>query len=307
MNTTDRTLRSLDAAEPMTDAQRERANAVLSQVISTDPYAPGATSAPTAPARRWSGPRLAAIGTAAAALATASILLPGMGNANKAYATWTPTGTPISTEDAQPVIDECRSYLAKNAKDPHTVPGIKAGSDPVAIAERRGDAVAVMIRGAEANYAAMCVGVNKPGSDDVDNMSVGLGGSDGPRVTPPASAFQAGSVSQSGDDPAISMTEGLVGPGVTDVTIHAGGLAVKATVKDGAYVAWWPGRAFPDEPLPPSGEGGPEPFMTYDLTLADGTVVKDAKSTVPDGPPVGQSSSSGGEQSGEFTPPADPS
>ncbi|MCE1178367.1 MAG: hypothetical protein LWW86_04975 [Micrococcales bacterium] len=281
MNTTDRTLRSLDAAEAITDAQRERANATLSQVISTDPYASGASSDRPVTSRRRSGRRVAVIGTAAATLAAASILLPGMGNDSKAYATWTATATPLSAKDAQPIIDECRSQLANTAEDSHTVPGIQAGSDPVAIAERRGDSVAVMIRGAKADYAATCVGVNKVGSTDVDDMSVGIGGSDGPRVTPPPGAFKEGSVSQSGDDPAISMTEGLVGPGVTGVTIHAGKFDVEATVKDGYYVAWWPGPSFSDEPLPPSGEGGPTPFMTYDLTLSDGRVVKDAPSADP--------------------------
>lgn len=45
--------------------------------------------------------------------------------------------------------------------------------------------------------------------------------------------------------------------------------------------AWFPGPIFPDEPLPPSGEGGPVPVITYDITLTDGTVITDAEPSDP--------------------------
>jgi hypothetical protein len=76
-------------------------------------------------------------------------------------------------------------------------------------------------------------------------------------------------------------TIGAVGEEVAGVTIHAGSLAVEASVQNGRYAAWWPGPAFEGGPPEPSGKGGPEPILTYDLTLTDGTVIRDAQPTLP--------------------------
>ena len=65
------------------------------------------------------------------------------------------------------------------------------------------------------------------------------------------------------------------------MTIHAGRFAVQATVARGRYVAWWPGPSFEDRPAEADGPGGPELIVTYDLTLTDGTVVRDAQPTRP--------------------------
>jgi hypothetical protein len=54
---------------------------------------------------------------------------------------------------------------------------------------------------------------------------------------------------------------------------------VDASVQNGRYVAWWPGRAF--ESGKASGEGGPKLILSYDLTLADGSVIHDAQPTLP--------------------------
>jgi|GEM_PF-2352954 len=61
-----------------------------------------------------------------------------------------------------------------------------------------------------------------------------------------------------------AMSVGRVGNRVTAVTVHTNGRAVTATVSNGHYVAWWP-----VEELTPS------PDEHYDLTLADGTVLRD--------------------------------
>ena len=72
-----------------------------------------------------------------------------------------------------------------------------------------------------------------------------------------------------------------MGGEVTGVTIHAGALTVKASVQNGRYAAWWPGPAFEGGPPEPSGKGGPEPILTYDLTLTDGTVIRDTQPALP--------------------------
>ena len=61
----------------------------------------------------------------------------------------------------------------------------------------------------------------------------------------------------------------------------SGTLTAKASVQNGRYAAWWPGPAFESGPPMPSGKGGPEPILTYDLTLTDGTVIQDAQPALP--------------------------
>lgn len=68
---------------------------------------------------------------------------------------------------------------------------------------------------------------------------------------------------------------------MTGVTIHAGDLNVQASVANGRFAAWWPGPAFASGPVEPSGRGGPRLNLTYDLTLADGTVIQGAQPTRP--------------------------
>ena len=52
-------------------------------------------------------------------------------------------------------------------------------------------------------------------------------------------------------------------------------------MQNGRYAAWWPGPALEGGPRKPSGEGGPELILTYDLTLADGTVIHNAQPSCP--------------------------
>jgi hypothetical protein len=100
------------------------------------------------------------------------------------------------------------------------------------------------------------------------------------------SQFTMGGGLFSKGDPA-SFVDGKVGPDVAALTIHAFGQAVETSIKDGTYAAWWPGQAFDlSERLPPSSEGGPEPQLTYDVTLTDGTVLTDVAPSRPsDGVP----------------------
>ena len=116
-----------------------------------------------------------------------------------------------------------------------------------------------------------CVATNRPGSSDVDDLHATAGGGDGPAPIPPAGRITQGGVSQMGDQPPASFTNGSAGAGVVGVTIHAGPQVITATVKNGRYVAWWPGKAFADGPRQPSGKGGPAVILTYDVTLTDGT------------------------------------
>jgi hypothetical protein len=119
---------------------------------------------------------------------------------------------------------------------------------------------------------------NPKGSTDVDNVDMGVGGSTGPALKAPATGYTQGAIFGS---PGASITDGAVGAGVTGVTIHAGTLTVNASVRNGRYAAWWPGPAFASGSRDPSREAGPKLMLTYDLTLADGTVIHNAQPTLP--------------------------
>jgi hypothetical protein len=62
-----------------------------------------------------------------------------------------------------------------------------------------------------------------------------------------------------------------------DITTADGDI-VHATVENGRFIAWWPGRAFGDEI---EGNGGPAPDLSYRITLTDGTVTDDAQPVLP--------------------------
>lgn len=75
---------------------------------------------------------------------------------------------------------------------------------------------------------------------------------------------RGGGVTAKGD---VATAGGLVGSEVVGVTIHVGGREVAATVADGRFSAEWPA---PDQ-------GRNSGKATYDLTLRDGTVLRDVK------------------------------
>jgi hypothetical protein len=90
-----------------------------------------------------------------------------------------------------------------------------------------------------------------------------------------------GAISQFGlDGGTLSMANGAVGEGVVAITVRAGSIEAEATIAAGRFSAWLPASAFTAD-RPPSGEGGPEVLLEYDLTLADGTVIVNARSARP--------------------------
>ena len=260
-NSYDTALRSLDAAVGgLDEGHRQRAGERLERIVATP------TSAAHAGTRRRPVPRrLALVGAvAAAAIAIAAVALPlrGAGDSGVAYASWSAVPSAVAAHDLDIVVRACRDQMDD-------------GTIPVALAERRGNFVAVLFHKNNPELSASCVAWNRPGSTQVDHVKTGVGGSSGPAWTPAAGRITEGMTAQYAGDPPASFTDGAVGRGVIGVTIHAGTQTITATVKNGRYAAWWPGRAFPDGPTQPSGEGGPEPLLTYDVHLADGTLKKD--------------------------------
>ena len=272
---TDADLRVLDAAErELTEDQRQRAQATLRRIMTTPPATDDGNPdwlPRRAPRRRPA--RAVALLAAAAAVVVATVVLPGLGATSNAYATWTAEPSPVAAADLAAVTTACRDM-----PDPGRQPGeLDVRTIPVALAERRGDLVTVLFYQDIPETAVACVAVNVAGTTDVDDVNISVGGSSGPAWTPPAREITQGSIGQFGTHPVVSVTQGAVGAGVVAVTIHSGSQAVKATIENGRYAAWWPGPAFD----PATDDAGPKVNLTYDVTLEDGTVIESASPYIP--------------------------
>jgi hypothetical protein len=251
-------LRSLDVAPArLTPTQQQRADASLERIVATAPRPAGQDAPRIRPRLR----PLLALPTAAVAVAAAALLLP-RGTGTIVYASWTPSPTPLTSQELAVVAPACREQLAGS---------IDLTRARLVLAERRGEFVALLYRTDDPDVSSSCLARNRRGSDDVDELSSGTGGSSGPALRPTARGFTQGAVA---DYQGASITDGGVGAEVRGVTIHAAGLTVEASVHGGRYVAWWPGHAF--GPRVTSDGAGPELLLTYDLTFADGTVLRDA-------------------------------
>ncbi|KAE8765490.1 hypothetical protein [Georgenia thermotolerans] len=274
MTATDAALRTLDAGGPTSPAERARLDARIERMLAAEPVPVLAAPAPARPGRR---PRrvLALVG-AAAAIAVGFVLVPGPGDRHAAWATWTPTPSAAAASEVAAVVEECRARV-----DRHGPATFDAAAATVVLSERRGDVLAVILRDPARDLSAQCLADAPAGTGAADLLEWGVAGSEGPPALAPARGFLEGSMAQFGGDEPVSLTDGAVGQDVVGLTIHAGGRRVEATVQDGRYTAWWPGRIFADEDAGPSGAGGPRPDFTVDVTLRDGTVIRDAPPSRP--------------------------
>lgn len=314
----DHTLRTLDAAPAGEPVDRERQAHLLAAVMASDPtaewgtaldaaapgLAPG-SSAGWIPPRRHPWRRVALATGATAALAAGVVALPGLGS-SYAYASWTATPTSVAPGELARVVDACRDQLGTIGGAP--APSVRASDLAVRLAERRGTWVAVLLATTTPNayeWTASCLAELPAGSgaDPTHVSSAAAGG--GGFAAPTGRDFTEGAIAEFGKDTGLfgsgrqepaSVTSGRVGSDVVGVTIHSQGVSVQASVKDGTYAAWWPGLAFnPADAGLPSGEGGPRPTITYDVTLRDGTVLKNAAPWRPTSPgPAGSESRSAG-------------
>ncbi|MGV2856254.1 hypothetical protein ACNPON_03565 [Glutamicibacter sp. AGC13] len=268
--------RPLDSAPQvdLDEAGRMRANARLQQILASDPDNGNTMSGAIGkrrlrPVRRIGAP----IALAAVAAITATVvLLPGTGSNGTAYASWNAVPTSISSTDKAVADAACRGHL-------------DLSSPQLDLAERRGEWVVLLYTASE-HMAGMCLAHLPAGAQKADNIDFSRGGGD-QGLLPVAGEFTQGNIAEFrggnifgfGDRPEIALTHGNVGEDVTAVTITTpDGQLVEATVQDGRYAAWWPGKALGDEL---EGNGGPAPAISYTLTLKDQTVVKDATPRMP--------------------------
>jgi hypothetical protein len=152
-----------------------------------------------------------ALGLSGAAAAAGAVILLGS-SAAPAFAGWTPSPTaPL------------RGQLA--AAQQHC-----AGSGTPVLTDTRGPYTASI-------YAdgSTCL--------DGNGIEISAGGGGNATSSVPAGAVALNGAGESDSDGhALTMVDGPIGAGVTDVTItRSDGSAVQATVKNGWYLAWWPG------------------------------------------------------------------
>lgn len=272
-------LRDLDPAPHVDpdEAARARAAERLRMVLTAPTWEDQGTSHGRGPLRRSHAVRLAAMTAAAAAAVTAVSVTPNLlGADSNAYASWTPVAQQSDASDREIADAACRDA------------GLDLISPELVIAERRGQWLALLYTSADSTVAT-CMARLPLGSDDVGDIDLASAGGQG--AVPVDGQFTQGPIFEqighggffgTGDRPTISLTLGDVGDQVAGVTLHtAAGEDVVATVSDGRYVAWWPGRAFPTDFDQPSGKGGPEPTFTYSISLKNGTVIDDAQYTSP--------------------------
>lgn len=287
----DAALRALDAASvTLTPEQEARRDALRGALLAdpgpraadADPGPWGSTSGLTDAQRRivaarrrrrrataWVTP------LAAAAAAVTWFAWPGHpgtgGGSGAAFASWTAVPAPLDPTTRAAADGACHDSLRA------TISGGDDGghpptTDPTAmrtvLAERRGGVLLVQLAGPDGSDWRCYLDAASPG----DVVATG-GGLSTDEAAPPAPLGPAqidvpggGSFTQGART--FASVSGRVGSAVRAVTVHGAGQDVTATVSGGYMAAWWPAHELP--------VNAPDPIVTYDVTLADGRVLRDA-------------------------------
>ncbi|MCM4080286.1 hypothetical protein [Paractinoplanes hotanensis] len=249
-----KSLRALDIATAPTFEQYERAATTLDRIVATPPDPP----------RRFAGRRGWMLIPAVAAAVAVVLAVAPWGGDGRAYATWTAVPMPLTSAETGLVGAACQDDL-------RIYRALDLDRAELVLAERRGEYVAMVYRYDNPASEASCLARNLPGTDDVDEVKTTASGSSGPFEKAPAGRFMEGALSVFPEG--VSITEGAAGPGVAGLTIHTEGISVQATVHNGRWVAWWPGRALVEDG---NGKWRDVP-RTYDVLLNDGRILRDAR------------------------------
>lgn len=267
----DSTLLSLDAAPThLTDDQHDRKAALLAAILGDAAPVAGLVEARPRPSGRWVR---ALIPAAAAAAVVGMLILPGSTGAPPAYASWTPEARPVVGDALTRSSDACRAAMGGMAgpsgdEAPELRSDVRAETARTVVAEQRGDFLFVaMVTDSSATGECFLLAEN-PG------RVVAMTGGAPTAATPPPVVLAsdqieaAGGGLASGPEGSYAFAGGRVGDEVRAVTIRVDGVTIQATVSDGSFAAWWPTRLV-SEPTP-------SPILAYDVTLADGRILKDA-------------------------------
>ncbi len=162
----------------------------------------------------------------------------------------------------------------------------------VLLTERRGDIVAMALIRRTVDHRLIdvsCVARLAPGSRDVHDADA-AGGTGLGYPGPQARSFTQRDVGFhfGGADDGGSLISGEVGSDVVGVTANVDGRPIAATIRDGAYAAWWPSTVRWDtDQAPPGQKFDADPEITFDLTFKDGTVERNARGYTPEVPADG--------------------
>jgi hypothetical protein len=217
------TLTTLDPAKNRTlsDAEMIRAEADLERIIATPPAAESKKRR-----RRRASVGAGALGGSIAAVAVLAVSVVTGGSA--AYADWTAAPSPATTKQSVAFANDC----AESWASPTTV-----GNDDIILGEWRGDAQIALVKNGQS--VLMCSGVDP-------NVPVGWERLYDPAVSteaaPTSNGLRIYGIETSGDGAdGYSYDVGRVGSDVTGVDVRTSKGVVQASVKDGWFVAWWPG------------------------------------------------------------------
>ncbi|MCC3274904.1 hypothetical protein LJ753_03320 [Arthrobacter sp. zg-Y20] len=277
----DTMLRSMDAANEAPDARPQRAQADLEHILAGSTARRTTATAPaTVPAKVGVGEparagrndlfrgqkhgapvrrrRAVVLGGLAAAATAGLLVLPSLSGGDAAFATWTANPVTLSGADLDEAAADCMASN-KNTGDGMYAQDLAAAE--VAIAERRGEWMTVVLTGADGFEATCITDGSAPLFDGGMIGSIGRLGAE----TDPAARSLAPTQLGTGmiRNKPISIASGRAGDDVVGVTYTSiAGEEVAATVFKGHFALWLPGAELQDA----SGGG-----TTVNVTYRDGT------------------------------------
>lgn len=233
-------LRSLD---PAADVDQQvvagpRAQDTLTRILATGSVGP-ATPPPVRtgwarPRRRW------VLGAVALVVASALVVLPGLGHGEKAFASWSAIAKAVAPAEVSAIGRQCKTYWDGPAGPwPASDAKMVEDSQPV-IVERRGLWTFVLLAG-RGGFKATCLHPTVPGSVSGSNGGGSAQTHDTAFAAYDTAVTDGASQYGDGDGSYFEMT-GRVGAKVSSVVINTAEQGpVMATVHDGYFAAWWPG------------------------------------------------------------------
>lgn len=263
----DTLLRSMDAASQAPTVRPQRAQADLESILSHNPAPTASERAkvrshystlgkkPGAPVRRR---RAVVLGGMVAATTAGLLVLPALTGGDPAFATWTANPATLSGPDRDDAVADCLASK-KNVGDGMYTDDLAAAE--VAIAERRGAWMTVVLTGPDGFEATCITDASAPWFDKGMIGSIGKLGAETDPAPRSLQATQLGTGTIMNEP--ISIASGRAGNDVVGVTYTSiTGEEVSATVSKGQFALWLPG----DE-LQEASDGG----TTVDLAFLDGT------------------------------------
>lgn len=258
-------LRTMDAAPDRHPTSNARIDVLLERVVVAGTAEDRAPAPPTTAAFAHRGPKpraarlLLLTGGLVAATTAGLLLIPSMlGVEESAYASWTAVPEALPAQERPEAAEDCRSaQLATPGGDAHP----QLDDATVAIAERRGAWITVVLAGAD-GFSATCTADASAPFGDGWIGSAGIP-TDWELLGPRELLVSSLGVAHSSGP--LSMAEGYAGPDVTGMTYDSAEHGtVVATVSGGHFAFWMPGDELDDDLVFTTG-------VPVDVTYNDGS------------------------------------